>query len=157
MIRVGAKLTYRDFAIRAVLSACKTQETNPNQTSETDRSLDIESKAETDLISAFSEIFNNIVLHGGPNKNNHPITINISVTSKIVTLEILEHGLVCPQEKFKPSHLPEYPEGGMGFHIIRSTLDSFEYRPGPPHRWLLSKRFGSKPASQGTMAKDKTN
>ena len=153
-IRVGAKLTYRDFAIRSVLSACKLVAFNPNQTSETDRSLDIQSKAETDLISAFSEIFNNIVLHGGPIENDEPITINISVASKVVTLEIIEKGLVCSQEHFSPSSLPEYPEGGMGFHIIRSTLDSFEYKPGPPNRWLLSKRFGYKQSSQGTIDKE---
>jgi len=101
------------------------------------------------VVSAFSEAFNNLALHGYKGASLGRIDIAIyphgedrrpdGAVGELV-LEITDTG-----EAFDPAQyleLPdELPERGMGLFIIRSFMDEIRYVKGPPHTLTLVKRW----------------
>jgi serine/threonine-protein kinase RsbW len=80
---------------------------------------------------ALDELFTNIVTYGFKDKEEHRITINITVDQKALTLCIEDDGV-----PFDPIHAPE-PDltcsmedakvGGLGIHLIKNIMDEIKY------------------------------
>lgn len=98
------------------------------------------------VVSAFSEAFNNLALHGYRNASPGRIDIAIYAVpdeggrSGAIVIELSDTG-----EAFDPAQyleLPDaLPERGMGLFIIRSFMDEIRYVKGPPHTLTLVKRW----------------
>lgn len=90
------------------------------------------------FVSAFSEIYNNIVIHayeGG--SYGGIIELRIAIARDQLTVEITDTG---KSFDIHAVPLPEsLPTSGMGIHIARSMLDELVYEPGPPNHWRLTK------------------
>ena len=80
------------------------------------------------VISAFVEAYNNAVVHAYRDAPMGPVEVELHVNAKRLRLRIIDEGV-----RFKPDSVPEpdldaLPEGGMGLFIMRSFMDSVEYR-----------------------------
>jgi anti-sigma regulatory factor (Ser/Thr protein kinase) len=144
-LSVPGTLRYRDLAVRIVAEAarlvsCSTQRA-PNDLLDTD----VHDSFDTAVVSAFAEIFNNVVVHAYQRKGGGTIDISITPSERDLVIEVKDHGHPFDIDEVAP--LPNeldaesLPEGGMGIHIAKTMLDEVTYEPGPPNLWRLCKRF----------------
>jgi serine/threonine-protein kinase RsbW len=134
-LNVPAALRYRDLAIRAVAAACKLVGS--------DSGVRGRDAFDDEVISAFSEAFNNAALHcSQPAKGL--LEIDIEVANDGITIELRDRG-----EGFDLASVPEpdfdaLPESGMGIFIMRAMMDEVHYRLGDgeqPNVLVLRKRY----------------
>jgi serine/threonine-protein kinase RsbW len=136
-------LRHRALAVRLVVEACRLARSESIlETTRDEQSpgYDLRDPFDVEIVSAFAEIYNNIVLHAYGRREGESIEISIHVGDGTLTIEIRDTGVT-----FDPSTVPEpdldsLPEGGMGLHIARAMLDEMAYEPGPPNLWRLTKR-----------------
>lgn len=158
-LSVPGALEYRDVAVRVVGAACKLfgpaqasgRSTPPEAHAHEERPKgELQDEFVMAVVSAFSEAFNNLALHGY--KGTAPGRIDIMVYARdvderggAVVIEVRDTG-----HAFDPAQhldLPdELPERGMGLFIMRSFLDDIRYVAGPPHTLTMVKRWVVAPA-----------
>jgi serine/threonine-protein kinase RsbW len=119
-----SRLEYRDLAIRTVASACKLV-------------ADGADDFHNDVISAFSEALNNVILHGyGPTIGE--LEIEIEPRQDRLTIRLRDYG-----KTFDPRLAPDpdlsLPESGMGVFIMRSFMDDISYAGGAPNTLSMTK------------------
>ena len=103
-------------------------------------SLDLQRDFDSEFISAFSEIFNNISIHAYERSDQGEVRIEINPSTDRLIVVITDHGKSFDIDSVPPPALDELPEGGMGIHIARACLDELTYTPGSPNTWRLSKQ-----------------
>jgi serine/threonine-protein kinase RsbW len=95
---------------------------------------------DAEVLSAFSEVFNNICIHSYTNGlAGGEVQIEVDVGEDFVELRLRDNGAPFELADVPPPDLDSMPEGGLGVFIIRSFVDEFEYQPGPPNVWILRK------------------
>ncbi len=147
-LSVPGRLEYRDVAVRVVGAACKlfsrgSSDSQP-PAAEGAAKNELADELTSQVVSAFSEAFNNLAIHGYKGLAGGRIDIRVELLGgadgDAIAVELSDSGHV-----FDPSShtdLPdELPERGMGLFIIRSFMDEVEYRPGPPNVLRLVKRL----------------
>lgn len=128
--RVPGRLEYRDLAIRVVASACRLV---PNVNDDFVHAV----------ISATSEAFNNVVLHGyGCDIGD--IEIEVAVGDDRLTICLLDWGRSLDLEAVPPPDLESLPQLGLGVFIMRAFMDHVSYAPGSPNRLSMTKLFAAK-------------
>lgn len=134
---VPGLLEYRDIAIRVVQSGTRLLQPITGQDT---RVLDDEFI--TQVVSAVSEAFNNLAIHGYRAQSGGSIELALSAEPDFLKLCIVDWA-----PPFDPANYAdppeELPERGMGLFIIRSFMDSLVYRAGPPNELTLKKRWRS--------------
>ena len=130
MIRaiIPSRLEYRDLAIRLVASACKLVPTSGDDFG-------------NEVVSAFSEALNNVVLHGGVSPEDE-IEIEIDVGEDRLTLRLKDHGMSFDPRTAPSPDLEALPESGMGAFIIMSFMDQVTYVAGSPNTLSMTKVVG---------------
>jgi serine/threonine-protein kinase RsbW len=112
------------------------------------RARDSRAQARTEfdheVVSALSEAFNNIVIHGY-RESSGEVHVEIEAAEGGITIRLLDTGKTFnPSDVAKP-RLAELPESGMGMFIIHSFMDQVSYSPGQPpdkpNLLLLHKRL----------------
>jgi serine/threonine-protein kinase RsbW len=144
MIRlsVPGTLAYRDVAVRMVGSAARVLRAEAQRGSSEEIRIegDLSDEFTSQLVSAFSEAFNNVVIHGYQRAPHKRIDIEARLVPSTIELDLVDEG-----KPFDPSgyqKLPDsLPEGGMGLFIMRSFVDEIRYVSGPPNTLTLVKRF----------------
>lgn len=137
MIRLSlpATLRHRDIVLRVVASSCKLART----------SRDDESGFADKVVSAVSEAFNNVAIHGYRDHPDGRVEIEIVPGQDSIEIRMLDTGKSFNPEGIPPPDLSSLPESRMGLYIIRSLMDEVSYRPGnppgTPNVLTLSKRF----------------
>ena len=102
--------------------------------------LDLSNEFDALMVSAFSEVYNDICLHGYA-ATTGAIDIEMKPSHDDLAIHITEHGAIFDVSKVKPPDLDGLPESGLGIFIVESCVDEFFYRPGPPNTWILRKRL----------------
>ena len=124
------RLQFKDATLRSVSDSCKLV---------TDR---VGSRAwrefHMQVISAVSEAYNNIVLHGYEGREDGVIEVNIRTRRDHISVELRDWG-----SSFDPTAVPvpdfdRLPESGLGLFIIKAFM-KVKYRPGSPNVLILSK------------------
>jgi serine/threonine-protein kinase RsbW len=148
-LSVPGALEFRDVAVRVVGTACRLLRPRGASgdsvvaSSEAGRNDLSQDEFATQVVSAFSEAFNNIAIHGYKDSPQGPSTrIDIEVSSDGVSLliRLSDFGKVYDPASY--AELPEeLPERGMGLYIIRSFMDDVGYTAGPPHVLVLRKKW----------------
>jgi serine/threonine-protein kinase RsbW len=123
-----SRLTYRDLAIRLVASACKLVPRGSDRFS-------------NEVVSAFSEALNNVVLHGGVSPEDE-IEIEIDLGEDRLTLRLKDHGMSFDPRTAPSPDLDALPESGMGAFIIMSFMDQVTYVAGSPNTLSMTKVVG---------------
>lgn len=144
-----ADLRFRDIAVRAVAEACRlavrsrTAQGSQPQASGATQQLDLSDRFTAELVSAVSEIFNNIAIHGYGGRGGGELSIEMTVSTDGLRLIISDHGKAFDLNQVPAPELDTLPEGGMGIHIAKSCVDELAYTPGPPNVWQLIKYTSS--------------
>lgn len=142
-LRVPGKLKYRDVVVRTIAAACKL--VGPDRVSQLGQrspgDLDLADAFDSDVVSAFSEVFNNVVLHGYSEGQEGDIEIDIEPAVDELVIRVRDVGRTFNIDEVPVPDLDALPEGGMGVFICRQLLDELDYQPGPPNVWTLRKSF----------------
>lgn len=142
---VPGTLRYRDLAVRIVAEAARLVSRSSHRAPNDLLDQDVRDPFDTAVVSAFAEIFNNIVVHAYRRKGGGTIDIAITPNERELVIEVEDQGDPFDLDDVPP--LPSeldvdaLPEGGMGIHIAKTMLDEVSYEPGPPNLWRLCKRF----------------
>ena len=134
---VPAELIFRDLALHTVAAACRL--VGPVTTSTDLSRLDLHRPFDAEMVSAFSELFNNIVLHGHPDGLEGLIEVSMWPSEEELVIELRESGQPFDIDAVPKPKLDTLPEGGMGIHIAKSYLDTLNYISGSPNIWQLTK------------------
>lgn len=85
-----------------------------------------------EVVSAFSEAFNNIAIHGYADTEPGDISIEIETSAEAITIRIADTGRTFERVSAFAPRPERLPESGMGLFIIQSFMDSVVYEPGQP-------------------------
>jgi serine/threonine-protein kinase RsbW len=131
MIRlsVPGELAYRDVVLRVVASSCKLMRSRQHGTQEASHE-DHDGELATQVVSAVSEVFNNIAIHGYRNRAPGNVDVEIEVTDDELTLRLSDTGASFDLAAVRPPALAALPESHMGLYIVRSFMDDVRYEPG---------------------------
>jgi serine/threonine-protein kinase RsbW len=96
---------------------------------------------------AVDEACNNIIEHGYAGRGDGTIELSCESDAESLRVTITDHGRSFSPEKIAPadtvSGWRERPIGGLGWHLIRRSVDDVDYRPDPArgNRLTLVKRL----------------
>jgi len=104
-------------------------------------------RAASDLKLAVDEVCANIIEHGYPGRDDGAIGIACEDENGMLRVTVTDNG-----RSFSPEDIPkadtssgweERPVGGLGWHLIRRSVDDVDYRPDPVrgNRLTLVKRL----------------
>jgi serine/threonine-protein kinase RsbW len=125
-LKVPSRLEYRDLAVRMVASACKLVHNPDNAFYD-------------EVISAFGEAFNNVVLHGYGEKSGE-LEIEVEPREDSLTIRLLDYGETFFDLDTVPTpDLDSLPEGGLGIFIMRSFMDDVTFLAGTPNVLSMTK------------------
>jgi len=144
-LSVPGTLRYRDVAVRIVAEAARLVSRSAQRAPNDPLDHDVRDPFDTAVVSAFAEIFNNVVVHAYKRRSGGTIEIVITPTDREIVIEVTDNGHPFDIDEVPPlpSELDDesLPEGGMGIHIAKTMLDEVTYEPGPPNLWRLCKRL----------------
>jgi anti-sigma regulatory factor (Ser/Thr protein kinase) len=153
-LTVPGTLRYRSLAVRVVAESARLVSCSAIKDPNDPLAHDVRDPFDTAVVSAFAEIFNNVVIHAYHRKAGGSIEMTITPLERELVIELRDHGAPFDIEGVAP--LPTVlddttlPEGGMGIHIAKTMLDEMTYEPGPPNLWRLCKRLeAARAASTG--------
>ena len=147
-LTVPGTLRYRAIAVRVVAEAARLVSGSDRRDPMDMLSNDVRDPFDTAVVSAFSEIFNNVAIHAYQRSGGGVIELAITPGEGEIMIELKDHGQTFDIDGVTP--LPDeldeasLPEGGMGIHIAKTMLDEVVYEPGPPNLWRLVKRLPEK-------------
>jgi serine/threonine-protein kinase RsbW len=141
-VKLPGLLEYRDLAIRMVASACKLVHTRRREQTGTSRP---DSTFDSEVISAFSEAFNNVALHSYQ-KNGGDVEIEIETGADGIVIRLLDYGKSYDFSAVPEPDLETLPESGLGIYIMRSCMDDVTYSTGRPNVLTMTKKLNGTPA-----------
>jgi serine/threonine-protein kinase RsbW len=93
-------------------------------------------QASSDLKLAVDEACTNIVMHGYVGMPRGDMRVSIAFDGERLEVVISDHGRSFDPERIAPPDVradsEEREPGGLGWHLIRSTVDEFRYEPAAP-------------------------
>jgi serine/threonine-protein kinase RsbW len=135
-IKLPCLLEYRDLAMRMVTSACKLVETRHARHSNGHGR--IADDWGNQVISAFGEAFNNVVIHAYGSSGGD-LEIEIEPTADRLTIRLIDYGKPFDMGSVAPPDLDSLPESGLGIFIIRECMDDVSYHVGSPNILEMTK------------------
>ena len=152
-LTVPGTLRYRGIAVRVVAEAARLVSGSIPQDPNDPLAYDVRDPFDTAVVSAFSEIFNNVAIHAYQRRGGGVIELAITPGDLELVIELKDHGTPFDLDGVPalPSELDDasLPEGGMGIHIAKTMLDEMTYEPGPPNLWRLLKRLNTGAQARG--------
>lgn len=135
-IRLPCLLEYRDLAMRMVTSACKLVENRHADHGNGHGPIGIDWGNQ--VISAFGEAFNNVVIHAY-GSGGGDLEIEIEPADDRLTIRLMDYGRAFDMGAVAPPDLDSLPESGLGIFIIRSCMDDVAYQGGSPNVLSMTK------------------
>src|SRR5438045_883397 len=123
-------LEHRDIVLRAISAACKLVTVQPQIQSRDWQEFQAE------VVSAVSEAFNNLVLHGYEGRRDVRIDLIIRPGDARIEIEMRDWGKGFDPKAVPMPVLEAMPESGMGLFIMQSFME-MKYRKGRPNLLTL--------------------
>jgi anti-sigma regulatory factor (Ser/Thr protein kinase) len=124
-------LEHRDIVLRAVSSVCKLV-TGPHGRDWQD--------FQAQVVSAVSEAFNNLVLHGYQGRKDGRVDLIMRPGEGEIQIVLRDWGKGFDPKSVPVPELEALPESGMGLYIMQSFM-VMKYRRGRPNLLTLSKKL----------------
>ena len=96
-----------------------------------------------EMLTAFGEAFNNIVIHGYRGRSDGMLDIEAEMAPNEMTIRLIDTGREVDFNDVEPPDLTTMPESGMGVFMIHALVDEVIYRGGSPNVLSLTKRTTS--------------
>jgi len=139
-LEVPSLFEYRDLAMRMIASACKLVEVSKSDAVSAKLKRDAQFTAQ--VMSAFGEAFNNVVLHSYDAEGGN-LQIEVELAPEGLTIRIMDYGKTFDIHSVPTPNLDDLPESGLGLFIIRSCMDIVTYVPGSPNVMSMTKFIGN--------------
>jgi anti-sigma regulatory factor (Ser/Thr protein kinase) len=93
---------------------------------------------------ALDEILTNIISYGFKDDGRHDIEVELRLDAGTLAVDVVDDGVAFDPLKMPPpdldAALEDRPIGGLGIHLVKSLMDSVEYRrEGERNRLSLRK------------------
>jgi anti-sigma regulatory factor (Ser/Thr protein kinase) len=101
------------------------------------------------LLLAVTEAVANVIRHAYRDRHDQPIEIELLAQPGSLRIELVDHGRFVDPSRIASRPLDEVRPGGLGVHLIRSTMDVVEYnqnRHGGTTLTLVKHASSGKPA-----------
>jgi serine/threonine-protein kinase RsbW len=134
-LTVPAKIECRDMVLRTVSAACKLVMPHARVRGS------YQSELTHHLVSAVSEAYNNIVLHGYAGREPGSIEVHFESCREWMRIMIKDTGISFDPSQAIPPDLDSLPESGLGVFIMRSLVDEMTYEAGETNVLTLLKRL----------------
>lgn len=147
MIRlsVPGTLKHRDLVLRVVSSSCKLLRAQREETQEARHAQDHDEQFDNKVVSAVSEAFNNIAIHGYAGGASGQVELQVEIERDRLVLHLRDSGKSFDFEAAARDAPSSLPESHMGLYIIRSFMDEVSYQAGDgagsPNVLTLLKRY----------------
>jgi anti-sigma regulatory factor (Ser/Thr protein kinase) len=109
------------------------------------RRLEVETETaglNTQIVSAFSEAFNNVVEHAYEGERTGTLEIRVELSSEEISLSFIDQGRSFDLDIVEAPDLEALPEGGLGIWIIRSFMTTVRGgREGDSNVLTMTKSF----------------
>ena len=96
------------------------------------------------LTLALEEILTNVMTHGYDDQDTHDITVRVSCGDGEVTAEVEDDGRPFNPLEASPTDLVSpveiRPVGGLGLHLVRSFVETVEYRREGQKNYLVLRK-----------------
>jgi serine/threonine-protein kinase RsbW len=140
VLRVPGTLSYRNLVMRVVEASCRL---GPEGGAPEPSSKEFDYH----VISAFGEVFNNVVLHGYNGGPKGEIEVQIEPLADRLVLRVLDWGKSFDPTMVPPPDLEALVDSGRGVYIVQSFMDELVYEAGKPNLMILTKyrKVGSRP------------
>lgn len=102
-----------------------------------------------ELITAFGEAFNNIVIHGYRDRADGMLDVEAELSADQITLRLIDSGQEVDFAGLRPPDLESMPESGMGVFMIHALVDEVVYQGGARNILSLTKRTALAADSDG--------
>ncbi len=106
--------------------------------------------AESDtLLLAVTEAVANVIRHAYRDRHDQPIELEFVAQPGCLRIDLVDHGRFVDPSRIASRPLDEVRPGGLGVHLIRSTMDVVEYnlnRHGGTTLTLVKHASSGKPA-----------
>jgi serine/threonine-protein kinase RsbW len=91
------------------------------------------------------EMVSNVIKYGYDDRDEHRIDVQVAVDEGLVTIRIEDDGrefnpLAAPEPHHLDLPIEQRPIGGLGVHIVKTTVDGGEYRRADGRNILILKK-----------------
>jgi anti-sigma regulatory factor (Ser/Thr protein kinase) len=100
-----------------------------------------------EMITAFGEAFNNIVIHGYSGRSDGMVDVEVDLGPEQITVRLIDTGIEVDFSRVQPPDLDSMPESGMGIYLIHALVDKVEYQGGAVNVLSLTKRTSCEPTT----------
>ncbi len=106
-------------------------------------------EAQEQIALAVDEACTNVIKHAHKFDAGRPITINVTVDSKKMTIDIIDTGKGFDTKKLQTPDLPKYAKearhGGLGIYLMQTLMDKvdYEFNPGVKNQVQMIKFLGT--------------
>jgi serine/threonine-protein kinase RsbW len=107
-----------------------------------------------EMITAFGEAFNNIVIHSYRDRTDGILEIEAELHGDEMTLFLRDTGREFDFSSLSPPDLDSLPEHGMGVYMIHALMDEVVYRCGSPNVLSLRKRTTNRATTSEAETRD---
>ena len=83
------------------------------------------------ILLAVTEAVTNVMRHAYGNEVGKPIDFEVTIQPDAFRLDIIDYGTFVDPKQIASRPLDEVRPGGLGVHLIKSTMDRVEYRKNP--------------------------
>ncbi len=101
-----------------------------------------------EMITAFGEAFNNIVIHGYEGRSDGMLDVEAELGHDRLTVRLIDTGASVDFSHVPAPDLESMPEGGMGVFMIHALVDEVGYRAGTVNVLSLTKLIPSEAKSR---------
>jgi serine/threonine-protein kinase RsbW len=115
--------------MRMVTSACKLVETRVADAGSGAGAPALDRHWVDQVISAFGEAFNNVVLHAYRNGDGD-LEIEVEDKQDRLIIRLIDYGQSFDLEAVPLPDLDQLPESGLGIYIMRACMDDVSYEKG---------------------------
>lgn len=116
-LRMQASLSYRPVAIALVASLAEAVPTHSTM-------------FRNDVVTAFGEAFNNVVLHGYKDRSDGVLEVEAEVGADRIALHLIDNGREIDFSRLALPDFDSLPESGMGIFMISALVDDLRYTSG---------------------------
>ena len=86
-----------------------------------------DSEGTQELLLAVTEAVANVIRHAYNNETDKRIDFELSIEGNRLQLDIIDYGRFVDPAKIASRPLDEVRPGGLGVHLIKTTMDQVEY------------------------------
>ena len=83
------------------------------------------------VLLAVTEAVSNVIRHVYKDRHDQPLELEVRATPGALTLDLVDFGRFVDPTRICSRPLDELRPGGLGVHLIRSTMDVVEYKQNP--------------------------